>query len=260
MRLIDNLNSKKSSTACGSAGHLHPTSSPNSLPDHLILCLLRQSIFSMDDSSPPSFADLQTSLQRSLVALTRASNALGEEDLSFYRNLDPSLARELDAHNARLLGLAQRFLNGAAAGTQVTAPRIPDQDALEGSFPRVVDVLDSLLENTDSSIDEFTGAVRKSESVGNGNDVRKEQVTPAGSEADKKVDSCSPSAIPRLRSAEEEGRLEGPAQVTEASVALRACPEERRDGAIQAVAHIEAACYHTTREQHAHLRQRLRQN
>ncbi|KAG9691286.1 hypothetical protein KCU76_g7562, partial [Aureobasidium melanogenum] len=77
------------------------------------------------------------------------------------RSLDPSLGRALDTQNARLLGLAERLLGNAASNTELVRPKLPDTDAVDAQWSSVVDVIDSLLEKADISLDEYTGAVKR---------------------------------------------------------------------------------------------------
>jgi exosome complex exonuclease RRP6 len=126
------------------------------------------------DPSPPDpnpFIALQTSLKSALLTTTRATNALLSEDLSFHRSLDPSLARALDKQNARLLELAGRLLGNVEAGAEAVSDAAPrattaskllvDGEALEVNWKGVVDVVDSLLERADVSLDEHTGLLKK---------------------------------------------------------------------------------------------------
>ncbi|GAB7356332.1 hypothetical protein MBLNU459_g7125t1 [Dothideomycetes sp. NU459] len=107
------------------------------------------------------FKSLQESIQSSLVATTRSATHISSEDLGFHRSLDPSLATVLDTQNARLLALAERLLGNAASNTEIVRPRLPDADAVDGGWRGIVDVVDSLLEKADISLDEYTGAVKR---------------------------------------------------------------------------------------------------
>ena len=107
------------------------------------------------------FKALQDSITSSLVAVTRNASQISSEDLGFHRSLDRSIATTLDQQNARLLGLAERLLGNAASNTEVVGPHLPDYDAVDGQWRGIVDVVDSLLEKADTSLDEFTGAVKK---------------------------------------------------------------------------------------------------
>lgn len=107
------------------------------------------------------FNALQQQIQASLVAVTRSSQVVSSEDLGFHRSLDPSLGRALDTQNARLLGLAERLLGNAASNTELVRPKLPDTDAVDAQWSSVIDVIDSLLEKADISLDEYTGAVKR---------------------------------------------------------------------------------------------------
>ncbi|KAI5235481.1 hypothetical protein E4T43_09243 [Aureobasidium subglaciale] len=107
------------------------------------------------------FNTLQQQIQASLVAVTRSSQAISSEDLGFHRSLDPTLGRALDSQNARLLGLAERLLGNAASSTELVRPKLRDTDAVDAQWSSVVDVIDSLLEKADISLDEYTGAVKR---------------------------------------------------------------------------------------------------
>lgn len=119
--------------------------------------------------SPGNFQILQDSLKSALLATTRTTTELCAEDLTFHRSLDPSIARTLDAHNARLLSLAERLLGSGAQSTDVVGPKLQDSDALETNWRGVVDVVDSLLERVDITLDDLKGIVKRG--VDNAQDV-----------------------------------------------------------------------------------------
>jgi exosome complex exonuclease RRP6 len=75
--------------------------------------------------------------------------------------LNPALGTALDAQNARLLQIAQRLLENAAASSDAVGPKLPDIEAIDGNWKGVVDVVDSLLEKADTSLDEYTGVVKR---------------------------------------------------------------------------------------------------
>lgn len=113
----------------------------------------------MDGTS--SFADVQSSIQTALVTTTRTTNQLASEDLAFHRSLDRNVAVSLDKQNVRLLALAERLLHNAAEGLEVDNLRLRDADSVDSNWRSVVDVIDNLLEKTDTTLDEFTGAVKR---------------------------------------------------------------------------------------------------
>ncbi|QDS71246.1 hypothetical protein FKW77_000195 [Venturia effusa] len=111
--------------------------------------------------SPPHFDTLQDSLKSALLATTRTTTELCAEDLTFHRSLDPAVATALNSHNARLLSLAERLLGSGAQSTDVVGPKLQDSDALDTNWRGVVDVVDSLLERVDTTLDDIKGIVRR---------------------------------------------------------------------------------------------------
>jgi len=101
------------------------------------------------------------SVTTSLVQVTRSAAQISSSDLDFYRSLDPAIGTALDTQNARLLALTERLLGNAASDTEVVRPRLVDLDSLDSGFRGVVDVIDSLLEKADISLDEYTGTVKR---------------------------------------------------------------------------------------------------
>jgi hypothetical protein len=119
---------------------------------------------------PPNadFANLSSTLKASLLSTTRTTTSLCAEDLSFHRSLTPSFATSLDTQNARLLALASRLLGNVGQGSEVVSapPKLVDSDELAEQWRGVVDVVDSLLERADISLDEYTGLIRRGEMKG----------------------------------------------------------------------------------------------
>lgn len=118
----------------------------------------------MESSS--DFQNLQSDVTKNLIAFTRTATQISAEDLGFHRSLDPTIAASLDAQNARLLSLAGRLLSGATTDSEAVGSTLSLQDAedlrnAEGSWRSVVDVVDSLLEKADTSLDEYTGVVKR---------------------------------------------------------------------------------------------------
>ena len=125
---------------------------------------------SMDQSQ--DFRELQSQISRSLVDTTRTVGQLSVEDLSFQRSLDASVAASLDRHNLRLLRLAQNLVQSAVAGSEVDVPQLQEHEDMENNWQGVVDVVDSLLERADTSLDEYTGLIKRL------SPTQKEQVGP----------------------------------------------------------------------------------
>lgn len=117
-------------------------------------------------SPTTDFAAYVLALQSALELTTKhASELPGPSDLSFHRSLDRGFARGLDASSARVLGQANRLLStvAAAGGSSAKSKQkkrreLQDEDdVVDGFQSAVVDVLDEVLEDADSCLDEFTG-------------------------------------------------------------------------------------------------------
>jgi exosome complex exonuclease RRP6 len=108
-----------------------------------------------------SFKTLQDEISKALVSTTRSASHIGAADIAFQRSLNPEVGAQLDAQNARLLHLAQRLLENAAASSDAVGPKLPDVEAIDANWRGVVDVIDSLLEKADTSLDEYTGVVKR---------------------------------------------------------------------------------------------------
>ncbi|KAL1800132.1 hypothetical protein ACET3X_000474 [Alternaria dauci] len=108
-----------------------------------------------------SFKTLQTEISAALKSTTKSASLIGAADIPFQRSLNPDAGTQLDAQNARLLHLAQRLLENAAASSDAVGPKLPDVEAIDANWRGVVDVIDSLLEKADTSLDEYTGVVKR---------------------------------------------------------------------------------------------------
>ncbi|KAJ5155987.1 hypothetical protein N7492_008790 [Penicillium capsulatum] len=107
------------------------------------------------------FAPFQEKLTSALVQVTRTVGQLSSEDLSFHRASNAELSKSVDEQSARILDLTSSVLKAATAGTDVTPPSLQNEESLEDNWRGVVDVIDSLLEKADASLDEFTGVIKK---------------------------------------------------------------------------------------------------
>jgi exosome complex exonuclease RRP6 len=108
-----------------------------------------------------SFKTLQDDISAALKSTTISATQIKGADVPFQRSLDPAAGTALDGQNARLLQLAQRLLANAAASSDAVGPKLPDVEAIDGNWRGVVDVIDSLLEKADTSLDEYTGVVKR---------------------------------------------------------------------------------------------------
>ncbi|KAI8229794.1 Exosome complex exonuclease rrp6 [Colletotrichum sp. SAR 10_96] len=112
-------------------------------------------------TSPQDFKSLQEKVQSALVATTRSANRIAAEDLAFQRAVNPGVGDDLDAKTERLLELSTTLLKSAASVCGLNAPNLEDADDIDLRWRSVVDVVDSVLEKADTSIDEYTGAIKR---------------------------------------------------------------------------------------------------
>jgi exosome complex exonuclease RRP6 len=113
----------------------------------------------MDHSQ--DFKSMQEEVQGALVSVTRTSNQIASEDLSFQRNTNPEVDEQLGDTSERLLDLATSLLKSATKGIDLKAPKLEDADDVDVNWSRVVDVIDTLLEKADTCLDEYTGLVKR---------------------------------------------------------------------------------------------------
>ncbi|KAK4124489.1 hypothetical protein N657DRAFT_617732 [Parathielavia appendiculata] len=113
----------------------------------------------MDSSQ--ELKNLRDAVQSALVSVTRAVNTLANEDLQFQRTVHPTVATRLDQNTGRLLQLASGVLKSAGKFTAQREPRLDDVDDVEIQWKGVVDVIDTLLEKSDTCLDEYTGLIKR---------------------------------------------------------------------------------------------------
>ncbi len=104
---------------------------------------------------------LRDAVQSALVTVTRSVNSLANEDLQFHRTVHPSVATRLDQSTERLLRLASGVLKSAGKLTAQKEPRLDDVDDVEIQWKSIVDVIDTLLEKSDTCLDEYTGLIKR---------------------------------------------------------------------------------------------------
>jgi len=109
------------------------------------------------------FKEFNDELQQSLVATTRAVNQLWAEDLGFHKSLDPNVGKSLDKQNARFVGLAERLIRSAALGSDAVGEPVSlnTVEAIDNNWHGIVDTIDSLLERAATSIDQYTGTLKR---------------------------------------------------------------------------------------------------
>ncbi|KAI9822121.1 MAG: exosome nuclease subunit [Thelocarpon impressellum] len=106
-------------------------------------------------------ATLHESVFAALLGVTKTVGQITAEDLPFQRSVDPQFGRSLDGQSARLLSLADKLVKTAVAGSEVDGVPLGEVDDLENNWRGVVDVVDSLLERADTSLDEYTGVIKR---------------------------------------------------------------------------------------------------
>lgn len=112
-------------------------------------------------SERQDFKTLQDEIQAALIATTRTTGQISSEDLGFQRSLNPDVGTALDEQTDRVLALASALLKSAASISELRAPVLQDSDDVETNWRGVVDVVDSLLEKADTSLDEYTGVIKR---------------------------------------------------------------------------------------------------
>jgi exosome complex exonuclease RRP6 len=78
-----------------------------------------------------SFKTLQKEISEALSSTIGSASTIGGADIPFQRSLNPEVGTQLDAQNARLLHLAQRLLENAAASSDAVGPKLPDVEAID---------------------------------------------------------------------------------------------------------------------------------
>jgi exosome complex exonuclease RRP6 len=131
-----------------------------------------------------SFKNFQDRLSAALVATARTAGQIAQEDVSFQRSLDSRVSEALDRHSSQLLSLANRLTLKAADGLDLSPSPSEDADDLETNWPEIVDVVDSLLERADTSLDEHTGRIKRSKPVQT-QQVRSKVISGGNPQADK---------------------------------------------------------------------------
>ena len=116
-------------------------------------------LISMDINA--DFKSFQDKVQQSLVNVTKTAGQLSAEDLSFHRSSNRKLSKSLDAQNTRLLQLTNKLLKAATKDTQISPPKLRNQEEVEDKWRTTVDVIDDLLEKSDACLDEFTGIIKR---------------------------------------------------------------------------------------------------
>jgi exosome complex exonuclease RRP6 len=107
------------------------------------------------------FKALQESVQTALVTVTRTVNGLANEDLQFQRTAHPSVGNHLDDKTQRILDLANSLLKSAGEVTGQKVSALEDTDDVDIQWRGIVDNIDGLLEKADTSLDDYTGLIKR---------------------------------------------------------------------------------------------------
>ena len=106
------------------------------------------------------FDAARQSISNALVATTRAVSSVAAEDIDFHRSADPAIVSQLDQRIARLLSLTESVLRKSSPPVDYTLVTLPDVDAVDAKWHRIVHAADSLFERADSYLDEYAGFVK----------------------------------------------------------------------------------------------------
>lgn len=120
--------------------------------------------FSVEDPlTPENFETYQNSLFSALAQVTKSSQFLVPSELGFYKASAEGFGQRLSNASDQLLGLCNRLLLHAAAGSALQADRVSpfeDADDVTDRFAAVVDTVDNLLEKADVCLDQVTGRIK----------------------------------------------------------------------------------------------------
>ena len=109
-----------------------------------------------------NYAEFEARLRATTTQVTRSTNRLPIEDLSFHRTSSSQFSTSLDEESNRILSLTNSLLKAATRDTEVrTPPTLRSADSVDDHWHGVVDVIDALLERADACFDEFTGVIKK---------------------------------------------------------------------------------------------------
>ncbi|OTB03181.1 hypothetical protein M426DRAFT_321976 [Hypoxylon sp. CI-4A] len=111
--------------------------------------------------SSQDFKSIQDNIQKALVTTTRLSNQVAAEDISFQKTSNPEVEEQLDDASERLLSLASALLKSATKDSDQKPLKLSDSDDIDVQWTNIVDVVDTLLEKADTSLDEYTGVIKR---------------------------------------------------------------------------------------------------
>lgn len=107
------------------------------------------------------FKTHQERIASSLVNVVRTASQISSQDLSFHRAANEDFSQLLDTQNSHLLKLTNKILKASVKDTTKKAPALQDLDGVDENWAKVTEVIDDLLEKADTSLDEFTGVLKR---------------------------------------------------------------------------------------------------
>lgn len=104
----------------------------------------------------------EDAITSAVTELVKAANILGSSDLAFHRSLDSEVSSSLDSCLQRLLGITTSLLDYA---TDDNIPILTDLEDVNSRWGDVIDVVDTLLERTDASLEELNTKNKKEQEI-----------------------------------------------------------------------------------------------
>ncbi|KAG9023935.1 exosome nuclease subunit [Tulasnella sp. JGI-2019a] len=121
------------------------------------------------------FSAYQDLLKKTIISGAQHATRLPPRtDLVFQRTLDRQFGKDLDTCSERLLGLTNRMLRlfqgsgpsrSSTSSSKAKAKQLEEDDLTEGYHSTVVDIIDTLYESVDASLDEFSGRKQAAQSL-----------------------------------------------------------------------------------------------
>ncbi|KAL4070060.1 ribonuclease H-like domain-containing protein [Scleroderma yunnanense] len=123
-------------------------------------------------------------VQATALSATRLAASSLPSDLSFHRSIDPLLGRDVDALSTRVLELTNRLIQLTSKTSPAKVSSLQgEEDVVDEFAGTVIDAMESMLERTDSALDDFMGTKKNpanqltvsSADLSNKNDTKKFQ-------------------------------------------------------------------------------------
>ncbi|CCU75766.1 Exosome complex exonuclease [Blumeria hordei DH14] len=114
--------------------------------------------------SPLDIKSTQDQILHGLVTTTKIVGHISAEDITFQKSLNRDVGDAIDVQSQRLLSLASALIRSAASISELRVPTLEDPEDIENNWRGVIDVVDSLLEKSDTCLDEYTGVIKRKDS------------------------------------------------------------------------------------------------